>query len=73
MAITGKLGATLAIVLGLWAMLIASSMTFSALAPPVQEVQAYKLPATAPAKHDVESKCACIFERDCREQAPTTG
>ena len=73
MASTGKLGATLAIVLGLWALLIASSMTFSAFAPPAPEVQAYKLPATVPAKHNAEHKCACIFDDDCKGEAPTAG
>ncbi len=73
MAYTGKIGATLAIVLGLWALLIASSMTFSAIAPPAQEVQAYKLPAAVPAKQTNDERCACIFAGDCQGQAPTAG
>ena len=73
MASTGKLGATLALVLGLWALLMAGSMTFSALAPTAPEVQAYKLPAAVPAKHTNDERCACIFDGDCQEHAPTAG
>lgn len=73
MAYTGNLGAVLAIVLGLWALLIASSMTFSAFAPPAPVVQAYKLPGTAPAKQTIEKRCACIFAGDCQEKGRTAG
>jgi hypothetical protein len=73
MASTGKSAAALAIVLGLWALLMAGSMTFSAFAPPALEVQAHKLPASAPAEQTIEERCACIFEGgDCQESAPTT-
>jgi len=73
MAYTGKSAAALAIVLGLWALLMAGSMTFSAFAPPEPEFQAYKLPATAPAKETIEERCACIFDGDCQESAAKTG
>jgi hypothetical protein len=73
MASTGKSVAALAIVLGLWALLMAGSMTFSAFAPPAPDVQAYKLPATTPAEQNIEERCACIFAGDCQEQSPTTG
>jgi hypothetical protein len=73
MAYTGKSTAALAIVLGLWALLMAGSMTFSAVAPPAPEVQAYKLPATVPVKETIEEHCACIFAGDCGGKAPSAG
>jgi len=63
----------LAIVLGLWAVLIAVSFTFSAVAPAMPELHAHKLPATAPAAEAVDHSRAGVFSTNCHRRPPATG
>lgn len=73
MANTGKIAVTIAIVMGLWGLLIASSMTFNALTPPGPEIQARKMPAASPATHKAGHDCDCIFTAQCKAHAPSRG